>query len=127
MGEVFYISDSRQKTDRKLPRTAFKPGQSGNPSGRPKENPEAKEILKAATVEAAKKLVGLLESKNEKMRFLAAQAILDRTQGKPETMSRVEVKNIDTPYNLELLCKEELQILERILIKANDKPTGINA
>ena len=83
MGEVFYISDSRQKTDRKLPRTAFKPGQSGNPSGRPKENPEAKEILKAATVEAAKKLVGLLESKNEKIVLTASIEILNRTQGKP--------------------------------------------
>jgi len=105
----------------------FLPGTVNNPGGRPKENPEAKEILKAAIPDAARALVELLQSKTEKMRFMAAQAILDRTQGKPESMGRLEVRNIETPYNLDLLCKEELQVLEQILLKANDKPTGANA
>ena len=35
----------------------FTKGVSGNPSGRPKGNPEVKEILKINSVEAAKKLV----------------------------------------------------------------------
>ena len=72
----------------------FLPGNNANPSGRPKENPEAKAILKAATVEAARTLVELLKSDNEKMRFLAAQAILDRTQGKPESMNKIEFSDV---------------------------------
>lgn len=39
-------SHSRLKTDkRKAPKTAFKPGQSGNPGGRPAEDPEVRENL----------------------------------------------------------------------------------
>ena len=72
----------------------FLPGNVNNPGGRPKENPEAKAILKAAAPDAACALVELLKSKNEKIRFQAAQAILDRTQGKPENMNKVEFSDI---------------------------------
>lgn len=69
----------------------FIAGNSGG--GRPKPNPEAKEILKAATPAAARALVDLLQSKRENIRFIAAQEILNRTQGKPEAMSRIELTN----------------------------------
>ncbi len=106
----------------------FLPGNNANPSGRPKQNPEAKKILKAAVPDAARALVELLNSKNEKIKLQAAQAILDRTQGKPEIMSKVEVKNLDNPYDLEKLNKEQLQSLEQILLTAsNDKFTWIVA
>ena len=73
----------------------FQPGQSGNPSGRPRADPEVKEILKAAAPDAARKLVELMNSKNEKIAFQAAQEILNRTQGKPETMQKIEFSNND--------------------------------
>lgn len=66
---------------------------SGCGHGRPRVNPEAKEILKAATPEAARTLVELLKSKRENIRFMAAQEILNRTQGKPETMNKLELIN----------------------------------
>ena len=68
----------------------FLPGNNANPSGRPKADPEAKAILKTATPDAARALVELLHSKRENIKLLAAQAILDRTQGKPESMSKIE-------------------------------------
>ena len=73
----------------------FKPGQSGNPGGRPKQDPEAKEILRAATPKAAQALVDLLQSKREAVRLEAAKEILNRTQGKPETMNKIELSNAD--------------------------------
>ena len=69
----------------------FKKGQSGNPRGRPKANPEAKEILKAATPDAARKLVELVGSRTEKIALAAATEILDRTMGRPEKIGRAHV------------------------------------
>ena len=70
---------------------SFPPGVSGNPSGRPKIDPEVKEILKAASPDAARELVKLTHSKRENILLAAITEILDRTQGKPETMSKVEL------------------------------------
>ena len=69
----------------------FPKGVSGNPGGRPKGNPEVKEILKAHSVEAANVMVGFLQSDNEKLRFMAAQEILNRTEGKPIESVKMDV------------------------------------
>ena len=69
----------------------FPKGVSGNPSGRPKANPKVRELLKAHSVEAAETLVGLLKSEVEKIRFMAAQEILNRTEGKPMQAVNMEL------------------------------------
>ena len=69
----------------------FTKGQSGNPSGRRKIPEEIKAALKSYEPEAIRVLGELLHSKKEIIRFKAAQEILDRTQGKPESMSKVEL------------------------------------
>ena len=65
----------------------------GNPGGgRPKGNPEVKEYMKGHELNAAMVLVEvMLHSKNEKNRIWASTELLDRTQGKPETMSKVQL------------------------------------
>ena len=72
------VSDIRQVREM----GKFVKGVSGNPGGRPKGNPEVKEILKAASPEAARVLVSLLHSEKDSIRLTAAQDILDRTEGK---------------------------------------------
>lgn len=61
----------------------FQPGQSGNPSGRPKENSEIKALARSYGREALEKIAALLESEDEKTRLAAAQVLLDRGYGKP--------------------------------------------
>lgn len=89
----------------------FKKGQSGNPKGRPKANPEAKEILKAATPDAARKLVELLGSRTEKVALAAATEILDRTMGRPETTGKVQVEHSGS---LSLQAEVRAALLERL-------------
>lgn len=61
----------------------FAPGQSGNPSGRPKDVGPIKELAKQHTQAAIDALVGALADENGRTRVAAAEAILDRAYGKP--------------------------------------------
>ena len=77
------MSGNRDKNGR------FLPGNKGG--GRPKEDPEVKEILKAACPEAARRLVEYMSDKNAKIAMWAITEVLDRTQGKPMQASKVDM------------------------------------
>ena len=61
----------------------FKPGQSGNPGGRPKEDQALKAAAREWTSAALQVLIDALSEDDVKTRITAAQAILDRGHGKP--------------------------------------------
>lgn len=89
---------NRQKTGNK---TSFKPGQSGNPAGRPRKTPEQKDAL-AAIRDLAPNAASVLQeimsdpSAPAAARIRAAVEILDRTYGKAETPIKVEDEKRDT-------------------------------
>ena len=73
----------------------FKKGVSGNPGGRPKRTPaeqKAIDMMKEATPDMVKLVLSI--AKDEKSSFYAklqaAELILNRSMGKPETYLRVE-------------------------------------
>lgn len=61
----------------------WKPGVSGNPSGRPKENSEVKALARQHGEAAIAKLVELLHGEDQKLAKAAADSLLDRGFGKP--------------------------------------------
>ena len=78
----------------------FKPGVSGNPSGRPKINKRIRDLARAHTEEAMEALIAALaatktvgwgehmtEVVDHAVRLQAANAILDRGWGKPDASS----------------------------------------
>ena len=65
----------------------FKKGQSGNPGGRPKILADVREAARAHSVTAINALVEIIENKKAPpaARVAAANSILDRGFGKPES------------------------------------------
>ena len=72
--------------------TRFRPGQSGNPGGRPK-GIAAK--AREHTDRAIEVLAEALESQDERVRVTAAEKLLDRGYGKPVTMTADVTKRLD--------------------------------
>ena len=74
--------------------TSFKPGQSGNPHGRPKVVGEVQELARQHTGEAIKTLVAIMRNKKAPpaARAMASNAILDRGYGKPAQTMNANVK-----------------------------------
>lgn len=60
----------------------FKPGQSGNPKGRPKTPEATKQLLKDSSYEAAYNLIRISKNPKHPKQLQACQDILDRTFGK---------------------------------------------
>jgi hypothetical protein len=77
-GAAFLVSDTTGNNFKTMP---FAPGQSGNPSGRPKADVRLRDMAREHTEAAVKALVEAL--KDERHRVAAATALLDRGWGKP--------------------------------------------
>jgi hypothetical protein len=79
------ISENREKQTekRKSPRSAWRPGESGNPGGRPKVAAEVRDLAREYGAKAIERLVALMHSKNESVAVRAVEAILDRAYGRP--------------------------------------------
>lgn len=83
---------NRQKTGNK---TSFKPGQSGNPSGRPKRTEAQKDALEqikklAPDVPAILQSIMADPAASPAYRLKAAEIILERTFGKADAALRVD-------------------------------------
>lgn len=62
----------------------WRPGASGNPSGRSKRFHEVQEAARDNSVSAINKLAGMIDSDDERVAIIACNSILDRAFGKPK-------------------------------------------
>jgi uncharacterized membrane protein YccC len=77
---------TEHNSSRTLPRTAWKPGQSGNPKGRPREDNPISLAAKKAAPEALKIALTIMRATNsaEATRLAAVNLVLERAYGKPK-------------------------------------------
>ena len=90
----------------------FKPGKSGNPSGRPKRTAEEKDVLEQIKKLAPKAVHVLEEMLNDEKiapayRIKAAEIVLDRVVCKAETMVRMQAE-CDKEIVVNLIGVEDL-------------------
>jgi hypothetical protein len=68
-------------------------GQSGNPKGRPKQDPELRDLARAYTTEALERLVEIMRTGGERAAVTACNVILDRGWGKAQQSMELTGKN----------------------------------
>lgn len=109
------MSENTQKQTGKRtpPRSAWGPGQSGNPGGRPKIAAEVRDLAREHGGKAIERLVALMHSKNESVAVRAAEAILDRDYGRPrQAMELTEnIRPLEPPRDFSKLTDEEWKAL----------------
>ncbi len=101
--------------------SSWKPGQSGNPKGRPKQDPKVREILMARLPEMAQRLVELaLNIPGDippGVQIRALESGFDRCEGKPETKvtvtGRVDFAHLLAEYTEQRkLIEGECEVVE---------------
>lgn len=104
-------------------KTSWKPGQSGNPTGRPTEHRHAVELLRQGTPEAVAELMRLaLKDKDHRVRLGALTVWLRKVV--PDLAS-VEMSGPDGgPVPVAVSADETLQRLARIVAEAKAKASG---
>ncbi len=113
---------NRQKqAPRAVSSTTWKPGQSGNPGGRPRLIGPIRDLARAHTETAIETLVDIMtRSKSDAARARAAEAILDRGWGRPPAEIQVEVERQKPHVDLSSLSTEEIWALKKLREKLDD-------
>lgn len=113
------MSASTSQHVRQLPHTAWKPGQSGNPNGRPKPEVDIAALARKHGPRCIEVAARLLGSKDEKMRLAAAIALLDRGFGRPK-------QEIETTGNATIeLHLVAARVISQELLQSADAPPVI--
>lgn len=131
------MSENREKQTGKRtpPRSAWSPGQSGNPGGRPKVAAEVRDLAREHAGKAIKRLVALMCSKNQPVALRAAEAVLDRGYGRPLQAVQLPEDPQEKPRRLDLstLTDEEMneyvtarETMRRLSEKYNEVPNPLN-
>jgi hypothetical protein len=112
-----------------LARFAFKPGQTGNPGGRTKAFAEAQRICREASPEAARRMVELIRSEDERVALMAADKVYERAWGKPKEYDpSTERDPSRSRFDPSLLSPEQLDLVEhalRLIVKATRAPSPV--
>jgi hypothetical protein len=109
---LFCFSISPENRRDQMAGGRFQPGKSGNPGGRPKEVEAVRELARQHTGEAIQTLAAIMRDGKEPAaaRVRAAEYVLDRGWGRPETTANVklprDVRDLSTDGLLAIIAKD---------------------
>jgi hypothetical protein len=94
----------------------WKPGQSGNPTGRGALYHECRRLAAEASLDAMRRLITLMDAADERVSYMATVAILDRAGVKP--MDYDPAQDVTPPsWDPGALTDEERENLKAYLVK----------
>ena len=109
-------------------RPGWQAGQSGNPSGRPKMDPEVRRILEAATPDAARRLAELVKSPDEKVSLAAIDQVFNRIYGRPTqqvdatvTTTNVQQAHLQILVELQQRREDAMKVIEGTIENKDDE------
>jgi hypothetical protein len=127
------MSEIKSKTERKLPKSAFKKGVSGNPGGRPALTGDELDLRAAARLKAPEALITIIrlmtESQNDAVQLKAAEIVLDRGYGKATQTVEMNVKREITELSdaeLHAIASGARTALEEIRPQQSDRVREIH-
>lgn len=96
----------------------FKPGTSGNPSGRPKDVHHIQELARGYAPRCVERLWELTRSHDPKVALHATVALLDRGCGRPHQTVHVTERPMESEFDLSRLSEAEVEQLLALRLKA---------
>ncbi len=122
-------SANKKQTKRGKTEYNFKPGVSGNPSGRPKIPQEVKDAFREHTMDAKNVLVEIMMDQSQKGgdRVRAAETVLNRGWGTPEQAVSINGALATVPIDTSKLSDKQqdalLEALTMVLVEDESQPT----
>ena len=88
----------------------FPKGKSGNPGGRTKQFAQCQRLCREASPDAARRLIELMQSEDERVALMAADKVLERAWGRPKEYDpNAEAPKKPPPFDPSLYTTEELR------------------
>ena len=96
----------------------FPKGKSGNPGGRTKQFAQCQRLCREASSDAARRLIELMQSEDERVALMAADKVFERAWGKPKEYdpNAESTKKPPPPFDPSLYTTEELRRMQEVML-----------
>ena len=96
----------------------FPKGKSGNPGGRTKQFAQCQRLCREASPDAARRLIELIQSEDERVALMAADKVFERAWGKPRIFDPAaeETPKKRPVFDPKLYTLEELQQMQAVML-----------
>jgi hypothetical protein len=92
----------------------FPKGKSGNPGGRTKQ---FERLCREASPDAARRLIELMQSEDERVALMAADKVFERAWGRPKEFDpNAETPKKAPPFDPKLYTTEELRRMQEVML-----------